>query len=354
MAPAAGSSDLLSYLTGAGLAAVVNFPLWKAAAIGQSGFKTSGSTAWQQLKVLCGPPYKGVAATMFGMTWARAAIFYCADTGKQKLLAMGAGNQVATSVPAVGISTLVQVVNQPIVRGTITVQDPGTKHPNLTSALSHIYRTRGAAGLWHGTGASVLKTVPKYVTAIWVKDLFQDLLPKPTARPGEPGHRSQVLRLSAVKSVAAGVAGAALTNPLDVIRNEMFKTDEGMVTTTRRLMRREGLAFLWRGMGRNLVAVAAPIGMTIFLTDAISDWRLSARELELKQQGLRAGDSGAGQRGGAPLQTQRDARAHVAGDVIHRVASGTVPPALALRHMIATSTPAEGATPGPPTSQREV
>ena len=35
-----------------------------------------------------------------------------------------------------------------------------------------------------------------------------------------------MLRRSAVKSVAAGVAGAALTNPLDVIRNEMFKTDE--------------------------------------------------------------------------------------------------------------------------------
>ena len=36
----------------------------------------------------------------------------------------------------------------------------------------------------------------------------------------------QVIRLSAAKSVAAGIAGAALTNPIDVIRNEMFKTEE--------------------------------------------------------------------------------------------------------------------------------
>ena len=31
--------DLFAYLTGAGAAAVVNFPLWKAAAIGQSGMR---------------------------------------------------------------------------------------------------------------------------------------------------------------------------------------------------------------------------------------------------------------------------------------------------------------------------
>ena len=34
-------------------------------------------------------------------------------------------------------------------------------------------------------------------------------------------------------------------------------------------MRTEGYAFCWRGMQRNLVAVAAPIGMTIFLTEAL-------------------------------------------------------------------------------------
>ena len=71
----------------------------------------------------------------------------------------------------------VQVVNQPIVRGTITIQDPNSRHPNLFSALAQIYRERGYRGLWHGTNASVLKTVPKYVCAIWVKDFMQKALP---------------------------------------------------------------------------------------------------------------------------------------------------------------------------------
>ena len=70
-----------------------------------------------------------------------------------------------------------------------------------------------------------------------------------------------------------GVAGAALTNPLDVIRNEMFKTEESATLTVQRLFRREGFSFLHRGLGRNLLAVAAPIGMTIFLTDFLMELR---------------------------------------------------------------------------------
>eukprot|EP00308_Calcidiscus_leptoporus_P025552 CAMPEP_0119366840 /NCGR_PEP_ID=MMETSP1334-20130426/13659_1 /TAXON_ID=127549 /ORGANISM="Calcidiscus leptoporus, Strain RCC1130" /LENGTH=314 /DNA_ID=CAMNT_0007383127 /DNA_START=345 /DNA_END=1288 /DNA_ORIENTATION=- len=206
---------------------------------------------------------------MFGMTWARAAIFYCSDYGKELLLQRGASMALATSLPAVAISTVVQVINQPIVRGTITIQDPKSCHPNLSTALAHIYRTRGVQGLWHGTSASVLKTVPKYVTAIWIKDVAQSLLPPPTAPVGTVEHRSQVIRRSAAKSIAAGVAGAALTNPLDVIRNEMFKTEEGPLQTTSRLLKQEGFSFALRGMARNILAVAVPIGMTIFLTDTI-------------------------------------------------------------------------------------
>ena len=271
------TSDPVAYLSASSVAAVLNFPLWKAATIGQSGFAHAGDSLRGKMRILFGPPYKGVAATMFGMTWARAAIFYCSDTGKRMLQQHGSSTAVATSLPAVIISTLVQVINQPIVRGTVTLQDPACSHPNLMSALAHIYRERGARGLWHGTSASVAKTVPKYVVAVWVKDMMAEILPPPTVAAGEPGHRGQMLRRAAAKSVAAGVAGAALTNPLDVIRNEMFKTEEGAMTTVRRLMKRDGLSFLHRGMGRNLIAVALPIAMTIFLTDAFTGLREDRR-----------------------------------------------------------------------------
>ena len=87
--------------------------------------------------------------------------------------------------------------------------------------------------------------------------------------PVDPSDRWGTLWRSAEKSVAAGVAGAALTNPLDVLRNEMFKTDLGVGETLAKLRREEGLSFALRGMNKNLVAVAIPIAVTIFLTDVL-------------------------------------------------------------------------------------
>ena len=95
------------------------------------------------MRLIFGPPYKGVAATIFGMSWARAAIFYCSDTGKDKLLQLGASMPVASTLPAIGIAAFVQVANQPIVRATIQLQDPSSTQPNVLKQLVHLGRTRG-------------------------------------------------------------------------------------------------------------------------------------------------------------------------------------------------------------------
>ena len=55
------------------------------------------------------PPYHGVLATMVGMTWARGAIFYGSDTGKQLLKEAGVNNATATGLPPLIIGTIVQV-----------------------------------------------------------------------------------------------------------------------------------------------------------------------------------------------------------------------------------------------------
>ena len=153
----------LTYLSASGLAALINFPLWKAAAIGQSGFASQGTSLLASARILFGPPYKGVAATLFGMTWARAAIFYGCDVGKDALLGRGHSMAVASWVPSIVISTFVQVANQPIVRGTVTIQNPASTHANLGAALADIYRQRGVRGLWHGTGvAPVSRPSPRW------------------------------------------------------------------------------------------------------------------------------------------------------------------------------------------------
>lgn len=87
--------------------------------------------------------------------------------------------------------------------------------------------------------------------------------------PADPADRLGTLVRSAKKSMAAGVAGAALTNPLDVLRNEMFKTDLGVGSALAKLRQEEGMVFAVRGMSKNLVAVAIPIAVTIFMTDML-------------------------------------------------------------------------------------
>ena len=60
-------------------------------------------------------------------------------------------------------------------------------------------------------------------------------------------------------------------SPLTGLASRSRPTQESFGTTIARLRRTEGLSFCLRGMQRNLVAVAAPIGMTIFLTEALTE-----------------------------------------------------------------------------------
>ena len=138
---------------------------------------------------------------------------------------------------------------------------------SVRAALVHIYNKSGVSGLWHGVSAGVLKTVPKYVVAVGVKDYLESTLPRQ-----REGHRTKQgeMQRSAIKSISAGLAGAILTNPLDVLRNEMFKTDLSLGATYSKLIKEEGAAFVVRGMASNCTAVAIPIAITIFVTDVLN------------------------------------------------------------------------------------
>jgi hypothetical protein len=266
------------YFAASALAATMCYPLWRSAAIGQSGFDMATMSVGRLTvprtltPMIYGflPPYKGMAATVVGMTWARAAIFWLSDYGREIMRSYGYSDASATVLPPLLVSTVVQVINQPIVRSTVTLQDPKYNLPNVMASMRQIYSTHGIKGLWHGTSAAVLKTVPKYCTAIVVKDWMEEFLQQPD--PASSTYETDRLWRSAIKSCAAGVAGAALTNPLDVIRNEQFKTHLGLRATVQSLWNDMGIRFATRGIGKNMIAVALPVGCTIFFTDAFIQW----------------------------------------------------------------------------------
>lgn len=80
MAP---TKDPDCHFAAAAVAAMVNFPLWRASAIAQSGFQVPGATPWERYyRAALLPPYRGTLATVGGMTWARATIFYGSEYGR--------------------------------------------------------------------------------------------------------------------------------------------------------------------------------------------------------------------------------------------------------------------------------
>jgi hypothetical protein len=69
-------SDFGSHFAASTVAAIINFPLWRASAIAQSGFKLDGSNfIIRYYQAAVKPPFKGLVATISGMAWARGAIF---------------------------------------------------------------------------------------------------------------------------------------------------------------------------------------------------------------------------------------------------------------------------------------
>merc|ERR1719313_1250279 len=94
--------------------------------------------------------------------------------GSQWMKSQGFGKAISTTVPSLLVSSFVQVTNQPFVRTSVMLQNPGEPlaketFPNF-AMLRHLAKTKGLGSLWLGTNAGILKTAPKYMVAIWIKD----------------------------------------------------------------------------------------------------------------------------------------------------------------------------------------
>jgi hypothetical protein len=264
-------ADPLPHFAASAVSSFVTFPLWKVTTISQSGYTLKSTTAVGRFWEAVRPPWRGTLTVVGGMTWARTVIFFGSDYGSLFLQTQGCGAAVCSSLPPMLTSIFVQITNQPLVRSTAMLQDPqyrtaSTARFPTCDVLLRLQETRGLRAWWRGTTASLMSTVPRYVAAIAVKDAMEKWL-----GPTEPLENATLRTLK--KSIAAGVVGSVFTNPIDVLRNEVFKTDEGTGVALRRLMKTEGLWWTVRGFSKNIVTSAVPITVTIFLTDLFSKWR---------------------------------------------------------------------------------
>ena len=253
------------HLSGAAASALLTFPLWRYATMAQAKYEVAGgglkASRLGTMFAVLGPPYRGAIGIVGGMTLARGGIFLCSDLGSRLLAERGVERPLSVVVPPLAASTVVQFLKQPIVRGGVMLQDPSAPRKTLVGTLRYLCETRGLRSLWHGTGAGLLKTAPKYCVAIAAKDALEGRLPPATT------HGDALVR-DAVKASAAATAGALLTNPLDVLRNEMFKTDLPFFRTLAYLNAHHA-NWAFRGARQNLLAVAVPVASTIFFTDQL-------------------------------------------------------------------------------------
>ncbi|CAE7457994.1 Slc25a25 [Symbiodinium sp. CCMP2456] len=281
---AAADPHPLPYLLASAVSSFVTLPVWKAATIGQSGYALTAESSLGRFLEAARPPYRGSFVVVSGRTWAQAMIFFGSDEGSRWLRRCGWSSLWASCVPPLLISANVQVANQPFVRSSIMLQgDPQVRFahsshsPNL-AVLRYLWRTKGLRALWLGTGVSIARTAPKYVAAVGAKDAMEELL----AQDDDMTMASCVLR-SIKKSVAASIAGSIVTNPLDVAQNEMYKTGDSFVSTVKRLQCAEGCRWFFRGVDKNVLASAMPIALTIFLTDAFTQWSRAVAEQKRNQ-----------------------------------------------------------------------
>ena len=223
------------------------------------------------------------------MTWSRSFIFYGSDIGKRQLIKLGYTGTITSVMPALCLSGMAQCINNPIFRATIILQDPKCQMKNVPESLTYIFKKGGIRALWHGTSAGILKTAPKYASAVLVKDLVEEFLIKQEEKlkdknrmnginsdfnyKGEVSNkekrRMQRLQRASIKSIAAGLAGAMITNPFDVIRADMFKSDRKFSNSFRYLWKNHGIFFVVRGLDKNMIAVTVPVTITLFVADIL-------------------------------------------------------------------------------------
>lgn len=104
-----------------------------------------------------------------------------------------------------------------------------------------------------------------------VKDFIEERYNPKRRAEGGRATEGEIYAFMVGKAITSAVAGALLTNPCDIVRNEMFKpgTTEGVIGTIHELRRRERWRWITRGIGHNLMSVSVPVGVTILLIDVL-------------------------------------------------------------------------------------
>ncbi|KAF8350011.1 mitochondrial carrier domain-containing protein [Amanita rubescens] len=123
----------------------------------------------------------------------------------------------------------------------------------FVDAVNHVWRAEGLRGLWKGVGTSLLIGVPSSASYILTYDwLVHSALP-----PLIPSEAIVPL----VSGIMARTAITSLTSPLELVRTNLQSTPlspdnphtlRSVLSSVRAVVNKQGVSFLWRGLGPTL------------------------------------------------------------------------------------------------------
>lgn len=167
-----------------------------------------------------------------------------------------------------------------LVRARLTTEMEGTRHYNgMIDAFRKITKTEGIMGFYSGVGPTLLVAVPNLAISYTVygtlkeytldDELFYNMR-KIDADSGEP---KLGFFLTVMCGAASGILASLVTFPMDTIRRRMqiqalhFTPEERLTSMEQfhRLITKEGLGSLYRGLSPELLKVVPMVG-TMFMT----------------------------------------------------------------------------------------
>ncbi|KAK7339872.1 hypothetical protein VNO77_20558 [Canavalia gladiata] len=142
-------------------------------------------------------------------------------------------------------------------------QDSAKKAINFIEAITVIGKEEGIQGYWKGNLPQVIRVIPYSAVQLFAYEIYKKIFRR------ENGELSVVGRLAA--GAFAGMTSTFITYPLDVLRLRLA-VEPGYRTMSEvalSMLREEGVASFYRGLGPSLIAIAPYIAVNFCVFDLL-------------------------------------------------------------------------------------
>ena len=213
----------------------------------------------------------------------QSAIFFASTDGFKRVLPTR-GDPAVAQQHSFFAGTLAGILSQLVIypleplKTRMTVARPG-QYASLAACTRDVFRTQGLVGFYRGVAPSLIGCIPYAGTQRLVYDQLQGWYTQYTS------HERPMPVASFVSGFISSCIGMTVSYPFMVVRTRMHVQGvthtlgdqqqhfryQGLTESTLSILRNQGVAGFFRGLGANLVKAAPAAAVTFALYDNIKD-----------------------------------------------------------------------------------